>query len=184
MQDEHYSPRSKKISHYTSSLGSLETVSEEPESEQHEPEETGEPEGAFALERVEHETGGAFGPKGASSEELEPEKAFVSQSEAGESGEDSSDDESEPELDQGGQSGAHQEVPAAVRNLYDSFTVVPQSITQSRMRSGRDATSLQATSIICHPSRPRSAKHRRSRNGQIGSARGKAKRTGNSRARY
>ena len=60
------------------------------------------------------------------------------------SGEDSSDDESEPEPDQGGQSGAHQKVPAAVRKLYDSFAGAPQSITQSRTRSGRDAASLQA----------------------------------------
>ena len=54
----YYSPRPKKISHYTSSLGSLETVSEEPESEQHEPGGggAGGPEGAFELERVEHET--------------------------------------------------------------------------------------------------------------------------------
>ena len=54
----HYLPRPKKCSHYTSSLGSLETVSEEPESEQHEPEGEGGLEGAFELERVEHETGG------------------------------------------------------------------------------------------------------------------------------
>ena len=60
------------------------------------------------------------------------------------SGEDSSDDESEPEPDQGGQSGAHQKVPAAVQKLYDSFAGAPQSITQSRTRSGRDAASLQA----------------------------------------
>ena len=64
--------------------------------------------------------------------------------EADEWGEDSSNDESEPELDQGGQSGAHQEIPATVRKLYDSFTGVPQPITQSRPRRGRDAASLQA----------------------------------------
>ena len=63
--------------------------------------------------------------------------------EADESGEDSSDDESEPELDRGGQSGAHQEVPAAVRKLYDSFTGAPQPIMQSRTGSGRDVASLQ-----------------------------------------
>ena len=137
-------PRPKKTSHYTSSLGSLETVSEEQESEQHEPGGEGGPGGAFPLERVEHETGGAFGPEGATSEELEPEKACVPEPEADESGEDSFDGESESELDQGGQSGAHQEVPAAVRKLYDSFTGTPQSITQSHMRSGRDAASLQA----------------------------------------
>ena len=61
-----------------------------------------------------------------------------------ESGEDSFDNESEPELEQGGRSGAHQEVPAAVRKLYDSFTGAPQPITQSRTRSKHDATSLQA----------------------------------------
>ena len=105
---------------------------------------TGGPEGAFALKRVEHETGGVFEPEGATSKELEPENAFVSEPEADESGKDSSDDESEPELDQGGQSGAYQEVPAAVQKLYDSFTGAPQSITQSRTRSGRDAASLQA----------------------------------------
>ena len=64
--------------------------------------------------------------------------------EADESGEDSSDDESKPEPDQGGQSGAHQEVPAAVRKLYDSFTGAPQPIAQSHTRSGRDVASLQA----------------------------------------
>ena len=85
-----------------------------------------------------------MGAEGETSEELEPEKAFVPEPKADESGEDSSDDESEPELDQGGQIGAHQEVPAAVRNLYDSYTSVPQHITQSRTRSGRDAVSLQA----------------------------------------
>ena len=122
----------------------MDTISEEPESEQHEPGGTGEPKGAFTLERVEHETGGDFGPEGATSEELEPEKAFVSEPEADESGEDSSDDESEPVLDPGSQSGAHQEVPAAVRNLYESFTDAPQPITQTRTRSGRDAASLQA----------------------------------------
>ena len=53
--------------------------------------------------------------------------------------------ESRPELDQSGQSGAYQEeVLAAVRKLYDSFTGAPQPITQSRTRSGRDAASLQA----------------------------------------
>ena len=58
-------------------------------------------------------------------EELEPEKTFVSEPEGDESGEDSSDDESESELDRGDQSGAHQEVRAAVPKLYDSFTGVP-----------------------------------------------------------
>ena len=99
---------------------------------------------AFALETVEHETGGGFGPEGATSEELEPEKAFVPEPEADESGEDSSDDVSEPGLDQDGQSGAHQEVSAAVRKLYGSFTVAPRPIMQNRTRSGRDAASRQA----------------------------------------
>ena len=112
--------------------------------EQHEPEGAGGLEGASELERVEHETGRVFGPEGETLEELEPDKAFLPESEADESGKDSSDDESEPKLDQGGQSGAHQEVPAAVRKLYDSFTGAPQPITQSRTRSGRDAASLQA----------------------------------------
>ena len=71
-------------------------------------------------------------------------KVFLPELEADESGEDSSDDESELEPDQGGQSGAHQEVPAAVRKLYDTFTGSPQPTTQSRSRSGRDAASLQA----------------------------------------
>ena len=143
-QHGHYSPQPKKTSHYTSSLGSREAVSEEPESEQHEPEGAGEPEGTFELERVEHETRGAFGPEVATSEELEPKKAFLSEPEADESGEDSFYGESEPEPDQSGQSGAHQEVPAAVRKLYDSFASAPQPITQSRTRSGRDAASPQA----------------------------------------
>ena len=140
----HHSSRTKKTSHYTSSLGSLETVSEELESEQHEPGGADGPEGMFALERVEHGTRGGFGPEGATSEELEPEKGFVPEPEACESEEDLSDDESESELDQGGPSGAHQEIPAAVRKLYNSFIGTPQSIAQSRTRSGRDATSLQA----------------------------------------
>ena len=76
--------------------------------------------------------------------ELEPKNTFLPEPEADESGEDSSDDDSGPELDQGGHSGAHQDVPAAVGKLYDSFTGAPQPITQSRMRSGRDAASPQA----------------------------------------
>ena len=68
----------------------------------------------------------------------------MSESEQDQSGKDPSDDESKPELDQGGQSGAHQEVQAPVRELYDSFTGAPQPITQRRTRSGRDAASLQA----------------------------------------
>ena len=75
---------------------------------------------------------------------LKPEKAFVPEPEAKESGDDSSDDESEPELEQGGQSGSHQEVPVAARKLYDSFTDALPPITQSRVRSERDAASLQA----------------------------------------
>ena len=59
----------------------------------------GGPEGAF-----EHETGGAFGPEGVTSEELEPGKSSLPEPEADETVEDSSDDESEPEPDQGGQS--------------------------------------------------------------------------------
>ena len=140
----HYSSRPKKISHYTSSLGSREAVSEQTESKQHEPEGAGESESAFELERVEHETEEAFGPEGATSEELEPKKTFLPEPEADESGKDSSHDESEPESDQSGQSGAHHKVPAAVRKLYDSFTGAAQPITQSRTRSGRDAASLQA----------------------------------------
>ena len=77
---------------------------------------------------MEHETGGAFRPEAATSEELKPEKAFLPEPEADESGEDSSDDKREPELDQSGQSGAHQEIPAAVRKLYYSFTCTPQPI--------------------------------------------------------
>ena len=46
------------------------------ESEQHEPEGAGGPEGAFELKRVEHETGGGFGPERATSEQLEPKKTF------------------------------------------------------------------------------------------------------------
>ena len=141
----HYSPPPKKKSHYTSSLGSRETVSEESESEQHdEPGGAGGPEDAFALERVEHETGRVLGPEGATLEELEAEKVFVSVPEADESREDSSDDECEPELDKVSQSGTHQVIPAAVRKLYDSFTGAPQPSTQSRTRSGRNAASLQA----------------------------------------
>ena len=139
-------------------------------------------ESTFALERVEHETGGGFGLEGATWEELGLEKAFVPESEADKSEEDLSDDESESELDEGDQSGAHQEVPAAVRKLYDSFTGTPQPITQSLTRSGRDAALLQApmrsVDVNHLPPGPTTL-----RDGQIGSARGKAKWTGNSRAR-
>ena len=93
---------------------------------------------------MEHETGGVLGPEEATLEELEPEKSFLPEPEADESGEDSSDDESEPDPDQGGQSGAHQKTPAAVRKLYGSFTGALQPITQSRTRNGCDAASLQA----------------------------------------
>ena len=96
---------------------SREAVSKEPGSGQHDREGAGKTEGVFELERVEHETGGAFGPEGATSEELEPEKPFLPEPAADESGEDSSDDESEPDSDQDGQSSAHQEVPAAARNV-------------------------------------------------------------------
>ena len=136
-----YSPLLKKPSHYTSSLRSLETVSEEPESEQHE--RGGGWAGRFVLERVEHKTGEFLGRTGQLWRRLN-RKAFVPEPEVDESGENSSDDESEPELDQSGQRGTHQKVPAAVQKLYDSFTGAPQSITQSRTRSGRDAASLQA----------------------------------------
>ena len=91
---------------------------------------------------MEHETWGAFGLEGATSEELEPEKAFAPEPEADESGEDSSDNESELDLNQGDQGSAHQEVPVAVRKLHDSFTGAPQPITQSPIKSGRDAASL------------------------------------------
>ena len=93
----YYSPRPRKTSHYTSSLWSREAVSKEPESKQREPEGAGGPEGAFEPERMEHETGGILGPEGATSEELDTEKSLLPELEAGESGEDSSDEESEPE---------------------------------------------------------------------------------------
>ena len=63
----HHSPRPKKTSHHTSSLESQEAISKELESEQHEPEGAGGPEGTFELERVENETGGAFRPEDATS---------------------------------------------------------------------------------------------------------------------
>ena len=175
---------SQETSHYTSSLGSLETTSEEPELEQHKPEGTGNPERAFDLERVEHERGESFGPERATSEELEPEKSFLPEPKADESGEDSSDDESEPEPDQDGQNSAHQDVPATVQKLYDSFTGAPQPITQSRTTSGRDAVPLKApmhaVDVNHIPPEPitHSAKQRRSRNGQIGNARGKSEMDG------
>ena len=50
-------------------------MSEEPESEQHEPEGAGDSEGAFEVESVEHETGGVFGPERETPEELEPQKS-------------------------------------------------------------------------------------------------------------
>ena len=60
----HYSPRPKKTSHYTSSLGSRETGLKEPESEPCEPEGAGEPLGEFELEKVQYETGGSFWAEG------------------------------------------------------------------------------------------------------------------------
>ena len=63
---EHFWPRPKTTSHYTSSLESREAVSKEPESEPHGPKRAGGSEGAFELERVEHEMGGVFGPEGKS----------------------------------------------------------------------------------------------------------------------
>ena len=60
---------------------------------------SGGPEGAFAQEIVEHETGGVLMPEGELSEELGPEKAFGPEPEADESGEDFTDDQSEPDLD-------------------------------------------------------------------------------------
>ena len=91
-------------------------------------------------------------------QQLEPERAFVPEPDTDESGEDSSDDESEPELEQGGQSGTYQEVPTAVRKLYASFTGVPQPMMQSRTRSGRDAASfkvpMRAVDVNHLPSEP------------------------------
>ena len=78
---------------------------------------------------MKHETGGVSGPEGATSEELEPKRAFLPEPEADGSGEDSSDIERDPEPDQGCQSGAHQEVPATVRKLYYSFTGASRPIT-------------------------------------------------------
>ena len=138
----HYSPRLKKTSDDTSSLGSLETVSEEPKSEQHKPGGAGGSEGGFVLESVEHEVRGVFwAGRGNFGGAKTGKQAFLPEPEAGES-RDSSDYESEPEPDQGDQSGAHQEIPATVRKLYDSFTGAPQPITQSRTGSGRDINHL------------------------------------------
>ena len=54
-----------------------------------------------------------LGRRGQLRRSLNRGKAFVSEPEPVESGEDLPNDENEPELDQGGQSGAHQQVPAA-----------------------------------------------------------------------
>ena len=154
----------------------------------------GGPEGVLALERVEHEMGEVLGPEGATSEELEPGKAFVLEPEADMSGEHSSDNESEPELDQGGQSGAPSggtvRLTKTVRLVYRRPSTHRAELHEKAdALGGRQSYATGAghdprgTSIICHRSQPRSAKHRRPRNGQIGSARGKAKWTGNSRAR-
>ena len=100
-----------------------------------------------------------------------------------------SDDESEPEPNQGGQSGAHQKVPAAVRKLYDSFTgalnpsrrvarEADATLPRSRLRYAR------WTSINHLPPEPTTLrKPQASLEWQIGSARAQAKLTGNSRAR-
>ena len=61
-----YSPRPKTTSRYMSSLEGREAVSKEPESEPYGPKRAGGSEGAFELERVEHEKGGVFGPEGKS----------------------------------------------------------------------------------------------------------------------
>ena len=67
----------ENLRHYIFTGERGETVLKESESEQHEPEGAGGSEDAFELERAEHETGGVFGPEGATSEELEPEKSFL-----------------------------------------------------------------------------------------------------------
>ena len=56
----------KTTSHYMSSLESREAVSKKPESEPHGPKRAGGSEGVFELERVEHDMGGVFRPKGKS----------------------------------------------------------------------------------------------------------------------
>ena len=112
----------------------------------------GGPEGVFALERVEHEMGRVLGPEGATPEEPEPGKAFVLEPKADESGEYSSDNESEPELDQGGQSGA------PFRPPYENcMTRLPAPFNPSR-RVAREGRRALWTSIVCHRSRPRSAR--------------------------
>ena len=100
----------------------------------------------------------------------------------------SSDDDIQPELAQGGQSGAHREVPAAVQKMYGSFTGAPQPITQSRTRIGRDAASLQATMRGgCQPFATRTGHAPRSTGvpgmAKLAARAKKAKWTGNSRAR-
>ena len=75
-------------------------------------------------------------------------KSLLPEPEADESGEDPSDDQSEPEPDQSVQSGTHQKVPAAVRKLYDSFTGAFQPIAQSLTRRGHNAASLQAPTRV------------------------------------
>ena len=132
--------------------------------------------------------GELLGQRGQLRRSLNPKKRFLPEPEADESGEDSSDDKRELELDQGGQSGAHQDVPTVVRKLYDSFTCAPQPSAQSRTRSGLDAALLQAPMCAVDanhlPPEPTTLrKAQASPECQIGSARGKAKWTGNSRAR-
>ena len=128
---------------------------------------------------MEHETGGRFGPEGRISEKLEPKKSLLPEPDTEESGENSSDEENEPELDQGVKSGAHQKAPAAVQNC---TTRLPATLNPSRRVAREvDATLPRSrllcarwTSTICHRNRPRSAKLRRPWNGQIGSAHGKS----------
>ena len=134
---------------------------------------------------MEHETGGALGPEGAISEELEPEKSFLPEPEADESEEDSPDDESEPKPDQGGQSGAHQEVPAAVLVYRRPSAHRAQSHEKQKRRClvpGSDACGGRQSFTTGADHGPRSTGV--PGNHQISSARAKSKWTGNSRARY
>ena len=133
--------------------------------------------------------GELLGRRGQLRRSLNPEKASVPEPEADESGEDSSDDESELVLDQGDQSGAHQE---EYRPPYENCTTrLPASLNPSRRVAREVDATLPAPGSDARGGRQpfaTGADHAPRSTGVPGMAklapRGKVKWTGNSRARY
>ena len=138
---------------------------------------------------MEHETGGGFGPEGTASEEQESKNKCFCQSRKRMSRE-----KTRPTT-RANRNQTKVVRAASIRRYRSPFenctTRLPALLNPSR-RVVREADAtlprsrLQCarwTSIIYRWSRPRSVKHRRPRNDPTGSARAKAKWTGNTRAR-